>query len=137
MLGKKILKLNEIPVCNRMKPLPRHACSCYIDSCLKNFHLQIFLKLKTLYTRRANQVVYYELKSLPCCNLRQIHRSKKTSKIHRYWSNNRLRKNWFIYVNRIDYIIDSLSKYWNWIASNRFIIESELFSVDILKKFLK
>ena len=47
---------------------------------------------------------------------------KKTSKIHRYRSNNWLRKNWLIYVNWIDYIIDSLSKYRNWIALNRWII---------------
>ena len=46
-------------------------------------------------------------------NLRRCNRSKKLSKIHRYRSNNRLRKNQFMYVNRIDYIIDSLSKYRN------------------------
>ena len=36
---------------------------------------------------------------------------KKSSENHRYRTNNRLRKNRFIYVNQIDYIINSLSKY--------------------------
>ena len=31
---------------------------------------------------------------------------KKSSKNHRYWTNNRLQKNQFIYVNRIDTCID-------------------------------
>ena len=56
-------------------------------------------------------------------NLRRCNRSKKTLKIHRYRSNNRLLKNWFTYVHRMDYIIDSLSKYRNWIPLNRWIID--------------
>ena len=36
---------------------------------------------------------------------------KKTSKNNRYRTNNRLRPNRFIYVYRIDHIIDSFSKF--------------------------
>ena len=39
-------------------------------------------------------------------NLRQCNRSKKTSKIHRYRANNRLRKNGLIFVHRIDTCFD-------------------------------
>ena len=56
-------------------------------------------------------VIYFTWIPCPCPNLRRLHRSKKTLKIHRYRSNNRLQKNWFIYLNQIDYIINSLSKY--------------------------
>ena len=40
---------------------------------------------------------------------------KKSSKNNRHWRNNRLQKNEKYRCNQIDHIIDSLSKYWNWI----------------------
>ena len=60
---------------------------------------------------------------------------KKSSKNHPYRPNNWLRKNWFIYVYRINYIIDSLSKYRNWIALNRLIIDLSHPFTDNYPKF--
>ena len=63
---------------------------------------------------------------LPACdevNLSRLHRSKKNHRkiivIGQIIGSGNID---FIYVNQIDYIIDSLSRYQNWITLNRWII---------------